>query len=465
MKVTTGKGHEDVIGILGELQQMLSEFKKHSVAEEVEAETSDEDEDTTEENEESSEPKHIDVKGDGDILSMMYKRQVPFMYGCRQHTYGETAYQMSKAEDTLSGQKRNDFLEEMYPMNGFDAKEHAKKLKYNQAWQSIKREEVKNIARKIFENDPRAKQALKDTGNKEIRHTVSDTYWGTGGVNNDNGDNEYEQILMELREEFFGPEFTVKIRKDTKVIFLTDSQGKHVRSKDFFGKDRVMIRKTPTVESLAEFARNAPVNRPNVEKIVLGVGINNAENGTPDIEESIKASMDILAMKFPNATIAYTEALYKGTNPRVTELNQNMKRICEERHYKFARQSMAEKFFTDAKHINAVGTKILVSNIYRAFNLPMKSNKPRNNREEGQGYRQNQYSSKRYQGHGNGYGSQAGYHDQQIPVHISGRQGHHPMFSFPPSMHGPGYHNGYYSGQGPYNQSGPYHNQHGYNYN
>ncbi len=352
-------------------------------------------------------------------------------------------------------------------MNGFDAKELSKELPHSQTWQSVKREEVKNVARKMINSDPVAKQALQDTGNKEIRHTVGNTEWGTGGTNNV-GDNEYGEILMELREEFFGSEFTVRINKDTKVLLLTDSQGKHIRATDFFQNDRVMIRKTPTAKSLMEFARNAPVNRPNVEKIVVGVGINDVENGTADIEESIKESMDILAMKFPKATIAYTEALYKGTNQAVTQLNQHMLKICEERHYKFARQSMGEMFFTNETHINEVGTKIMVSNIYRAFNLPQKQTQQKSTSTTAQhsgryyqskGYKGNE--SKRFQHQGKG--SQTQHFDQNIPVHIGGRQGPPFMFKFPPPMYGYDLEQGYYSGQGHYNQNGPYYNnQYGY---
>ncbi len=439
-----------IMAKLGELQQVVEGLSRLPTVS-SDTDSLDGEEDNEETTQESEDEQDVIVKGPDDPLSMMHKRE-PFTYRCRKHEYGETAYQMAKGEHTLTGQKRDDFLEQIFPMNGLDAKEKAKELPRRNSWQSMKREEVKNVARKMFNADPAAKEQLKNTGSKYIRHTVGDLYWGTGGVDKDDGDNEYGKILMELREEFFGPEFTINIRKDTKVILLTDSQGKHIKSKEFFGNDRVMVRRTSTASSLSDFARNAPANRPNVKKIIVGTGINNVMDSAQGTEDSIKGSMDILALKFPNAQIAFSAALHKSQNENVKQFNQNMEDMCKASNYKFVRQSIPPHLFEDEKHINVNGTKIMVSNIYRAFNVP-----------SGPGITKQYYQKgPRFMKQGKGgpykpaygapsHGNNVPPSNSQIPVHIGGRPSPPPyMRDFLPHMYGSQFQQGFYQGQGPY---------------
>ena len=161
----------------------------------------------------SNEPekREVYVKGENDKLSMFNEKKDGFKYNARFHKIPEIAYQMSKAESTLG--RNSSISDRMYgSKSGKEVKEKAKQLPFNRHWQREKRGEIKKIMRSVLQQDDDTKRALKDTGSKYILHNVADPYWGTGEDNN--GQNTYGIILMELRKELFQIEFEIRGRRN-----------------------------------------------------------------------------------------------------------------------------------------------------------------------------------------------------------------------------------------------------------
>ena len=190
---------------------------------------------------------------------MMEERE-EFTYSLRQHTCAEVTYQMRQAEFILGPDSSP--LEKIAGMSGKQAKQYVREnVPISLAWQKRQADELQAIVTRLAEQDGLFREALLATGDAEIRHTVSDSFWGTG-TRNQKGRNMYGKILMALRDSPQGNSkasaskadtekpFAAVISRDTECIVLTDSQGKWVNKDLIFGRKKTVIIKCSTADDL-----------------------------------------------------------------------------------------------------------------------------------------------------------------------------------------------------------------------
>ena len=322
---------------------------------------------------------HINVKSPH-ILSMMEAREA-FVYKGKTYKIPEIAYQTSKA--TLIMGNNSPEASHIYSLtDGKVAKKYAQEhLPHSEKWQKVNTEVIRNILRAVMRQDPIFREALMATGDREIRHTVADTFWGTGGTSRSEGLNVYGEILMELRSELrtadynqtqqdpkTGDKFSIHLNRDTECLLITDSQCKHVNAKFLFGSKKVHVQKCPTAVSLKTFSAELTNGPPKLQvtHIVINNGINDVRDGK-DTNATFKAqvqSIEALKRACPNATIHYCMPLSKSTNENVESLGHKMRRYSIDNNITFIKHDIPASHFTDEYHISSEGTRIYVSRLH-----------------------------------------------------------------------------------------------------
>ena len=308
------------------------------------------------------------------ILSMME------VYSGRPYKVPEIAFQTEKAQFIL-GIDSPEAIHIYNLQDGKAAKQYAREnLPYSERWQRAKTKVIRNILRAVLKQDTIFKDALAATGNKLIRHTVSDTFWGTGGISRSDGKNMYWEILMQLRielqttdnkEENQGTQstpFSVQLNKGTECILITDSQSKHIDARYLLGAKKVHIQKCPTASSMKTFVQelsHGPV-RLQITHIIVNNGINDVRNGRPAEVTAAQQIESIEALKCvcPNARLYYCMPLSKSTNTQVELLGH---KICEysiDSNVTFIRHHVPPALFVDEYHISAEGTRMYVSKLH-----------------------------------------------------------------------------------------------------
>ena len=322
---------------------------------------------------------HINVKSPH-ILSMMEVREA-FIYKGKTYRIPEIAYQTSKATFIMGNNSPE--ASHIYSLTeGKVAKKYAQEhLPHSEKWQKMKTEAIRNILRAVMRQDPLFREALMATGDREIRHTVADTYWGTGGASRSEGSNVYGEILMELRSELLSADynqsqqdpktedkFSIHLNKGTECLLITDSQCKHVNAKFLFGSKKVHVQKCPTAVSMETFSAelaNGPL-KPHVTHIVINNGINDVRDGK-DTNATFNAqvqSIEALKRACPNANIHYCMPLSKSTNENVESLGHKMRGYSIDNNITFIKHDIPTSHFTDEYHISSEGTRIYVSRLH-----------------------------------------------------------------------------------------------------
>ena len=114
------------------------------------------------------------------------------------YSTSEAAYQAQKTFD------ENERIR-ISKLDPHDAKEEGQKIKSRTDWDDIKLEEMYNICKIKFTQNPNLTKLLLETKNEEIieGNDWDDTFWG---VCNGEGHNNLGKILMRIREELMKSE-------------------------------------------------------------------------------------------------------------------------------------------------------------------------------------------------------------------------------------------------------------------
>ena len=197
---------------------------------------------------------------------------------------------------------------------------------------------------------------------------------------------------------------------DADVIMFTDSVGKHINQRQFFGiNKKTTLRRTPRIENVLNDLNNCELNS-KASNVVIHVGINDAKNNTPNdkIIQNLLMATEKVKAKFPNADIVISNLVINPTCDthlvsRVKEINDGLKQMCIRENIKFASHNTLNNspdLFVDNFHISDSGTRLLVNNILKAKlvktrkSLPSHGNMPRS---------VNQYDQKRVVNYENGH--------------------------------------------------------------
>ena len=163
---------------------------------------------------------------------------------------------------------------------------------------------------------------------------------------------------------------------DTDVIMFTDSVGKHINQRQFFGiNKKASLRRTPRIDNMLNDLNNCELNS-NVSNVVIHVGINDVRNNKPSdkIIQNLQMATETVKAKFPNADIVISNLVINPTCDtslvtRVKEINNGLKQMCIRENIKFASHNTLNNspdLFVDNFHISDSGTRLLVNNILRA---------------------------------------------------------------------------------------------------
>lgn len=108
-------------------------------------------------------------------------------------------YEMKSSESVFQALRSPDRLAEFIPLNGFEAKKHAKSCKCRDDWFSVSIDIMRYALHcKFTQNPDLAAKLIALDGDIVEENEWYDTFWGTcNGV----GENHLGKLLMELRDE------------------------------------------------------------------------------------------------------------------------------------------------------------------------------------------------------------------------------------------------------------------------
>ncbi len=307
------------------------------------------------------------------ILSMMEVHE-EFVYESQKQTIGEIAYHMKKIKHTTGDD--SPLLAEIYNMtDGKKAKVKVREsLRYSSSWQEVKVMELRSVVRAMLQQDTEFRNVLEVTGTKTIRHTVPDKFWGTCEGSNTNGRDMYRKILMEERELIGGRKeegnkqdpYSLIITRDTEIIIIADSQGKHINRRFMFGKGKSYVKHCTTVSEMNRFMAELGSNRPKVQNILINNGINDIREDK-DVGLLVEEQWNCISRLkeiCPNANIQYSMPLTRDHNRKVDTLGSNMWKWCIEGDVTFVQHNLQKHNFQDDVNITSEATRIYVRNLH-----------------------------------------------------------------------------------------------------
>ena len=166
-----------------------------------------------------------------------------------------------------------------------------------------------------------------------------------------------------------------KLKYTPEVVLLTDSVGKHIEKKKFFGKKNVFQKTCPTISYVNKLI--APWHRNDQSNVaIIHSGINDIwENKSNDcITSEIVSSLVSVKEKIPNARIGYSSMVLSPNAPyqlktKVNVVNNAVGSFCKDNNFVFIDNDNISNnaLFTDDRHVNIEGTKKLVQNMSQCF--------------------------------------------------------------------------------------------------
>ena len=198
--------------------------------------------------------------------------------------------------------------------------------------------------------------------------TASDS---DGLSSEDEPDADYEQARKQRRRN--------EIRHAAESLLIGDSTTKHVNIKRYMGSTQSFVQRASTSRSALDILQDWKPNT-SAKLAVLHVGVNDIRDGVvvSDIVKILQACLHKMHQVFPNARIAYSEALFIGRenresaqNKNIKAVNSQMKEFTQKEDYMFISHPLLQspqcRLFDDDVHINSNGgTAVFVSDVYKA---------------------------------------------------------------------------------------------------
>lgn len=119
------------------------------------------------------------------------------------------------------------------------------------------------------------------------------------------------------------------------VIMASDSFGKHVNPRKFYG--RTFIKRCPTFAETKEDISSWKINH-MVEKVIVHNGINDVKNNSIDLYKSVNDCIDTIRVKFSNEDEEISQVVVSPNaniqlKNSVSTLNKELQSICRLKTY------------------------------------------------------------------------------------------------------------------------------------
>ncbi len=222
---------------------------------------------------------------------------------------------------------------------------------------------------------PEFTEALRQSGDRDIRHNVASSEWGTGW--HGKGKIRFGKILMDLRHEWFGNSAESRPTSQTPqptptakphVAIIGNSLTKGIIAEKVSKELTTTVKRAATIKDAKEVIETTTC-KPEV--IAFQLATNDVRDSQPDtVIQDFKSLVEATRVKLPQSKILVSLAPYKEDGSRQSSrlaiVNASLQEAYRGSEVVCISNRNIESFSRDSIHLTRFGTSQLVRNIKEA---------------------------------------------------------------------------------------------------